>query len=365
MKLVLKGAKLVDETVKDIVIENDRIVDVLDKYEGEGHRIDLRGEVYVSSGWIDLHTHAFPKFPPYFAEPDTIGYQSGVTTVVDAGSSGCDDIAELYRLARTCKTRVLAFLNISKIGLKRIDELADLSNIQYEPLHQACQKYAPFIVGLKARISASVVKENEIKPLQVARMFADDLQLPIMVHVGSEPPLITHILNELQEGDILTHCFNGKKNNIFRDQEKPVQELYDALERGVLLDIGHGRESFAFETARQAKETNIPFHTISTDIYEGNRVDGPVYSMASVLTKFLYLGYDLQTIIKAVTEVPAKIIKQEKLGKIAKGYLADLTLFTVENEDVTLVDSVGESVSYHQKIVPKSVVIGGEYIGIE
>jgi dihydroorotase len=365
MKLVLKHAKLIDETVKDIVIENDTIVDVLEEYKGDGHMIDLRGKVYVSSGWIDLHTHAFPKFPPYFAEPDKIGYQSGVTTVVDAGSSGCDDIAEFYRIARKCKTRVLAFLNISKIGLKRIDELADLSNLQYEPLRQAYEKYEPFIVGLKARISASVVKENGIKPLQVARIFADDLQLPIMVHVGSEPPLITDILNELQEGDILTHCFNGKKNNIFREQDEPVEELYDALNRGVLLDIGHGRESFSFETARKAKAANIPFHTISTDIYEGNRVNGPVYDMATVLTKFMYLGYDLQTIIKAVTETPAHMLKQEKLGKIEKGYVADLTLFTVENEEVILIDSMGESVQYDKKIVPKSVVIGGEYIGIE
>ncbi|GGE81015.1 amidohydrolase/deacetylase family metallohydrolase [Priestia taiwanensis] len=365
MKLILKHARLVDETIKDIVIDGHTIIDVLEGYEGEGHIIDLRGEVYVSGGWIDLHTHAFPKFPPYFAQPDVIGYQSGVTTVVDAGSSGCDDIADFYRIAKASKTRVLAFLNISKIGLRRIDELADLTNVQHEPLRQAYEKYAPFLVGLKARISASVVKENGIKPLQVARIFADELQLPIMVHVGSEPPLITDILDELQEGDILTHCFNGKKNNIFLNEEKPVQQLYDALKRGVLLDIGHGRESFSFETARKAKAANIPFHTISTDIYEGNRVNGPVYSMASVLTKFLYLGYDLQTIMKAVTETPAEIIKQEKLGKVEKGYIADLTLFTVEKEKVTLVDSTGETVEYDRKIVPKSVVLGGEYIGIE
>lgn len=365
MKLVLKNARLTDEQLFDIIIEGNRISKITKDYQGEGKAINLAGRYYVSSGWIDLHTHAFPKYKPYCANPDEIGYQTGVTTVVDAGSSGYEDINEFYELTRTCKTRVLSFLNVSRIGLKKIDELADLANLQFEPIKKAYQNYPNFIVGLKARMSASVVKGNGIKPLQIAKKFANKLDLPLMVHIGSEPPGIEEILDELEQGDIVTHCFNGKDNNIFRNQDQAVPQLQLALDRGVLLDIGHGTESFSFQTARKARRNQIRFNTISTDIYDKNKMEGPVYDMATTLTKLLYLDYCLEDIIKAVTEMPAKILKQEGLGKIEEGAIADLTIFEVQKKNITLIDSYGETVDFDKKIVPKSVVLGGEYIELK
>lgn len=366
--LILKQAKLTDESVKDIVIKDGMIHEVGGDLEyRDSHEIDLHGEVYVSRGWIDLHTHAFSKFPPYCAHGDEIGYQTGVTTVVDAGSSGYDDIDEFYEETKLCKTRILAFLNVSKTGLGRVDELSDLNNLSFPGLKKACEKYPHFIVGLKARISSSVVRNNGIQPLKIAKRYADELNLPLMVHIGNGPPLLGDILEELTAGDIVTHCFHGKDNHLFQNGQlpglhAPIKQCREALSRGVLFDIGHGTESFSFAVARKAKAEGVPFHTISTDLYKRNQEKGPVYDMATTLTKFLYLGYDLETVIGAVTKAPANLLDKRQSGRLEKGMVADLTLFTVDDGEHVLTDSLGESVTYHQKILPKGVVLGGEYI---
>jgi dihydroorotase len=40
---------------------------------GRGKQVMDYSGVYVSSGWIDLHVHAFPDFDPYGDEIDEIG----------------------------------------------------------------------------------------------------------------------------------------------------------------------------------------------------------------------------------------------------------------------------------------------------
>jgi dihydroorotase len=360
--LVIKNARFVDESIKDILIEDNRIHAVVEQYQGDGEIIDLEGKSYISSGWIDLHTHAFPKYAPYCSHPDLIGYSTGVTTVVDAGSTGANDIAEFYELSRNCKTRVFAFCNVSKIGLKRIDELADLTNLELEPIRKLYEKHPDFIVGLKARMSASVIGENGITPLKIAKSFTKQLKLPLMVHIGSEPPKIEEILAELESGDILTHCFNGKDNNIFRDQDFPLSELIRAIERGIILDIGHGTASFSFHIAKKAITAGVLFDTISTDIYMCNKENGPVYDMATTLTKFLALGYRLDKVIHAVTEKPAQILKQPLLGRIRPGNYADLTIFQLQEKPIKLVDSHGVTMEATQRVVPTAVVLGGKHI---
>src|SRR5699024_3606213 len=119
--------------------------------------------------------------------------------------------------------------------------------------------------------------------------FSNDTGLPLMVHIGSGPPAIQNILELLQKDDVITHFLNGKANNLFDREGKPLPELQRAIDRGVHLDVGHGNASFSFTVANQAKANEVHFDTISTDIYRKNRMYGPVYSMSSVLTKFLYL----------------------------------------------------------------------------
>lgn len=360
--VVLQNVKMLDGTSADIVIENQKIVDIASPGTTAGEKvIDYQNKAYVSSGWIDMHVHAFPEFDPYGDDIDEIGYKTGVTTIIDAGSTGADRVHDLAGNSQKSKTNVFAFLNISRIGLKRVDELSDLSLLNKEELKRAVRENKDFIVGLKARISSSVVGKNDVEPLKIAREFSGETDLPLMVHIGSGPPDINDVLDLLEKKDVITHFLNGKSNNLFDDAGKPLPKFLKAIERGVHLDVGHGNASFSFKTAEQAKEHGIHFNTISTDIYRKNRLYGPVYNMASVLNKFLYLGYSLQEVIDAVTVHAAAWLNKPEFGRIAKGDIANLTLFSVEDETIELIDSEGEKRKADQKIEVKGVVVNGEY----
>ncbi|WP_368901002.1 amidohydrolase/deacetylase family metallohydrolase [Oceanobacillus oncorhynchi] len=366
MVQVIKNALLTNGQKADILIENGRIKDVVAD-AGSFYPVlaDAEG-MYVSPGWIDLHTHAFPKYKPYCAVPDKIGYQTGVTTVVDAGSSGADTIEEFHQIAKAAKTRVLAFLNISRIGLKQMDELADINNISWNAIQNTAADYPFFIIGLKARMSASVVGDNGLKPLQLAVKYSKALRKPLMVHVGSAPPMLEEILPLLKKGDILTHCYHGKHaNHILKPGGEVASALAEAVQRGIYLDVGHGKSSFSFSVAKKAMESGISFDTISTDIYEENQINGPVYSIAATLTKFLALGYSLEAVIRAVTEIPAQVLKQPKLGNFHRGSYAEFTFFTGEHQQKTLVDSMGNEIITNQVIKPQAVYLGNEYIELE
>src|SRR5690606_4378238 len=119
--------------------------------KGSGQPLNNISGTYVSSGWIDMHVHVFPELDPYGDEIDEIGVKQGVTTIVDAGSCGADRIADLIADSKRAKTKMYAFLNISRIGLSRIDELSRLKWIDKEQAKLAIVAYEEFIVGLKAR----------------------------------------------------------------------------------------------------------------------------------------------------------------------------------------------------------------------
>lgn len=321
--------------------------------------------MYVSCGWIDMHVHAMQELEPYGDRIDDIGVKQGVTTIVDAGSCGADRISLLAEHSRYALTRVHAFMNVSRIGLEQSDELSDLTWINREAAVEAAREHRGFVVGLKARISRSVVKDKGLMPLRLARDLAEETGLALMVHIGSGPPDIKEIMPLLRERDIVTHYLNGKSNNLFDELGRPLRVLKDAVERGVHLDVGHGTASFSFKAAEAAKLHGIRPDTISTDIYRGNRLHGPVYSLAHVMTKFLSLGYPLNEVIDGVTVRAAEWLGRPELGRIQVGEPACLTLFALKEKEVELYDSEGERRSTGIIIEPKGVVIDEQFISCE
>ncbi|PPA70454.1 amidohydrolase/deacetylase family metallohydrolase [Jeotgalibacillus proteolyticus] len=360
-RIVLRNVKKVDGEVVDLVIEQGNIVGITVPGEGRGEIRDCTG-LFVSSGWIDLHVHAFPEFKPYGDDIDEIGVKQGVTTIVDAGSTGANRISELAARGKEAKTNVFAFLNISKIGLERIDELSRLEWIDQQAVIEAVQANDEIIVGLKARISQSVVKENGLEPLRIAQELSAKTQKPLMVHIGSAPPKIEDVIPLLKGGDVITHYLNGKENKLFDQEGKPLQVLQEAISRGVQLDVGHGTASFSFKVAEGAKESGVRFNTISTDIYKDNRLNGPVYGMANLLTKFLSLGYSLEEVIEGVTVNAADWLQKPELGRIKIGEKANLTLFSIKNDPIVLKDSYGNEKRSNTRIKAEGVVVNGEYI---
>lgn len=363
-RIIWRNVKLADSSLAvDIVIGADgRLAELAAAGTASGgRRIDCTG-LYASSGWIDLHVHAFPELEPYGDAIDEIGVRQGVTTIVDAGSCGADRIDDLAASRKQADTRVLALLNVSRLGLSRVDELSDLSWVNEEKALQAIARHPGFIVGLKARMSGSVVGGNGLEPLRMARSLSEESGLPLMVHIGSRPPGVEEILPLLRKRDVVTHYLNGKPDNRLFDQSgRPLPALQAARERGVWLDVGHGTASFSFEVAEAARGADIPFDTISTDIYRSNRLGGPVHSLSHVLTKFLLLGYELQEIIAAVTSRPAEWLGRPELGRIQVGEPANLTLFEVADRPSELLDSEGEARTARQMIEARGVYTNGQY----
>ena len=359
--LLLRRARLVDDTLTDIAIQDGKIAALGEISASARKTVDLHGNYYVSAGWIDSHVHCYPKSPIYHDQPDSIGIATGVTTVIDAGSTGADDVDDFYQLTREAATDVYALLNISRVGLIAQNELANMANIDADAVKQAVARHPDFIVGLKARMSSSVVGENGITPLERAKAIQrENGDLPLMVHIGNNPPNLDEIAERLSAGDIITHCYNGKPNRILTPEGELRGSIVRALKRGVRLDVGHGTASFSFEVARRAIAMGILPHTISSDIYCRNRIDGPVRSLALVMSKFLAIGMSLPQVIDCVTAHAADGLRLSRKGQLAVGYDADLTLFTVAQTPTVLVDAEKESLQADKILLPLAAIRAGK-----
>lgn len=358
--LIIRQARLSDGTLNDIAISDGKIAATGQVTGPAKHEWDLAGRYWLSAGWIDSHVHCYPKSPIYHDEADRIGVETGVTTVVDAGSTGADDIDDFYQLTRSASTRVYALLNIARSGILTQNELADMARIDAAAVSASVQRLPDFILGLKARISSSVVEQNGIKPLVRAKAIQrENGGLPLMVHIGNNPPNLDEIADLLTSGDIITHCFNGKPNRILTPQGKLRASVTRALQRGVRLDVGHGSASFSFEVARAAIAQGILPHTISSDIYCRNRLNGPVYSLAHVMSKFLNIGMTLPQVIDCVTRHAAEGLRLKDKGRLVPGQDADLTLFEVKQDACLFNDSDGQTLSGEKQLIPLAAVVHG------
>ncbi|CAM3269646.1 amidohydrolase/deacetylase family metallohydrolase [Lactiplantibacillus plajomi] len=328
--------------------------------------LDLAGQ-YVSAGWIDDHTHCYEKLSLYYDDPDEDGVKTGVTTVIDAGSTGADNIGDFYDITRDKKTNVYALINISKTGILAQDELGDMRRVQWAPFKAAIDQYPDFIIGIKARESHSVVVDNDVKPLIEAKAYQAKLakRLPIMVHIGANPPELQAILALMTNGDVLTHAYNGKPNGILTPDGQVEDFVHDAYDRGVIFDVGHGTDSFNFETAEKAFAAGLKPKSISTDIYHRNRENGPVYDMATTVDKLRLLGYDLPTVIEMITAAPADTFGLTHKGRLEVGKDGDLTVFGVTAATKTLTDSNGNQRTINLVIQPAYAIVGGEVYEVE
>ncbi|AKM54102.1 dihydroorotase [Spiroplasma eriocheiris] len=322
-------------------------------------------KAYVSPGWIDIHTHCYEKQSLYTDDPDEIGVRQGVTTVIDAGSVGANDVDEFYHCKDKYQTKVYCWLNVAKIGIPFQGELLDLNNIDEKLISQKLQQYPDFIVGLKVRMSKSVVGTNKLLPLvKTINIQNNNNLVPVMIHIGNGPPNINDILALTGKNVIITHAYNGKSNRIFQKDTLTIEFLNAALQRGLKLDIGHGSESFSFASFKWALAHNYGPDFISSDIYQKNRCYGPVYSLANVLSKMLYFGLSLKEIIAKVTIEPAIFLGFSHCGKLAVNYQADLTFFEIKEVEILAAEGMQQeqTIKLTKEIKPVMCVVKNSII---
>jgi len=366
--MLIQGGTVVDPALGPSAARDVRLADGRVAALGENLRpgpgeevVDARG-LLVTPGLIDLHVHVYYGASHYGIEPDPHCLATGTTTVVDAGSAGALTFAGFRKyVIEVAETRILPLLNISGTGMlsAEIGELEDVRFIDGAKALQTIEANRDLIRGVKVRLSRQQAGGNARLALSTALETAAAARLPLMVHVGDTPIPLEDILRELRRGDVMTHCFHGREQGVLDERGRVRDEARRAVGRGVVFDVGHGVGSFAFAVARAAVAQDLRPGTISSDLHVYN-VRGPVFDLATTMTKFLALGLGLDEVVRMTTEAPAKVIGAAgRLGTLAPGAAADVTLLRMQRGSVELTDARGACMTHDERLVPVGVVRNG------
>ena len=320
--------------------------------------IDCGGS-WLSPGWTDLHVHVWHGGTDISIRAKDAGRATGVTAMADAGSAGEGSFHGLreYVLEEGAET-MRAFVNISSIGLvccNRIPELLDARFIDVGRTLEVIEKNRDVVCGVKIRASGVIVGSWGAGPVRVAKRVAQMAGLPLMAHIGEPPPIPDEVLEILEPGDVITHCFNGKPAGSLTDAPGVFALAKQAAERGILMDVGHGAASFHFETAKRAIADGLRPYSISTDLHREN-IDGPVYDMATTMAKLHAVGLPFDECVAAVAARPRAFLGLDAAA--TPGTRADFTVFDCVDCDLEAHDSMGNGLRLKKMFEPRRTAIG-------
>lgn len=322
-------------------------------------------DLYLSPGWVDLHTHVYDGFTSLGVPPDRAGLKAGVHLLADAGSAGEATIDGFARyLVPSARTRLRAWINIGSHGLVHLREVSDLAWIDVDRTLDAIARHPDLVCGVKVRSSGAIVGSMGLQPLELARLVSQEAGLPMMVHIGEPPPLIGDVLDRLGETDVVTHCFHGKAGHPWQADGSPSAALRRALERGVRLDVGHGGASFSFQVAERAIASGWLPASISTDLHVRN-IAGPVHDLATTMTKLLGCGMELGQVIAAVTVHPRRVLRSEDPWLGEGGLIRQATLFRVADSPPGhrgYTDAQGTVRHFGRRVIPQAAIVNGQLL---
>ncbi len=374
--LVVKGGRLVDPSQgisgpRDIAVSGTKVARIAAEIPAsEGlYVLDAGGKI-VTPGLIDIHVHVYDGVAPLGIPADPNCIAKGATTVVDAGSAGANTFPGLRKyVINVVDTRVVALLNISVVGQSTLaednlwGELLDLRYANTKLAIKTIEQNRDVIVGVKVRLTRNIAGDHDLEALGRAREAADAVRLPLMVHIGGTYSPLRDILAMLKKGDVVTHSFRGGDGGILDDRGRILPEVHKAVANGVNLDIGHGAGSFAFDTAEKALAQDLLPGTISSDVHQFN-VNGPVFDLATTLSKFLHLGLTLEQVIERVTTTPSGLFgRLNGLGTLKEGAEADIAVFTMDEGSFTFTDALGQTRVGERKLRPVATVKAGKIYG--
>jgi dihydroorotase len=324
--------------------------------------VDVKGALVVP-GLIDLHAHCFVGAADFGPRTDDMARSTGVTTWVDGGSAGAGTFEGMreWVLSRS-RVRMLAFLNISAIGLVflKVGELNYLPYADVDAAVGAARDHGDLIVGIKVRNQREVVGDAGVEPLRRAVRAAEAIGGRVMIHCTNPPVPMGELLALLRPGDVVSHFLHGRGHGMLDEKGDVRREVRQARERGVLFDVAHGRMHVKWNVARAAVSQGFHPDTISSDLTMGGAA-GCVKDLPTTMAKFLNLGMPLPEVIRAVTATPAKALgRAGTLGTLKPGAVADVACFTIERGSFDFEDSHGEHVTFPQRFVPQLTLRAGE-----
>jgi dihydroorotase len=359
-ELLLKGGRVIDPSQSmnmsaDVAVAGGRIAAIAPQIEPKEalRTVPVTGQL-VTPGLVDIHVHGFEGISHWGLNLDPYCIARGVTTAVDAGTSGSDSFAGFRRqVIESSRTRLFAFLNISRVGLVgEPGELIDTRMIDADSALRVAKAHEAVIVGIKVRCGKDLTGPNDVEAVRTARRVAGQIGKPVMMHVGEPYTPVEKLVEELRAGDIVTHSFRAPGTGGVIAADGHVSDgIRKAANRGVLFDIGHGSGGFVFASMETALKEGLPPATISTDLHF-HSAHGPVFDMTTTMSKFLLLGLSVEKIVELTTVAAARAInKADELGSLKPGRRADISVLELVQGDFSLVDSQRQVRKATQKLI--------------
>ena len=366
--LVIKNGTVVDpaqgvHAKKDIAVAGGKIAAIEDSIsDADTHDVIEAEGLVVTPGLVDLHVHVWWGVAHLAIEADPACVYRGVTTAIDAGSSGANTIAGFHRyVMEQTATRVLAFLHISGMGQldNDIGELEDIRWARVEKAVEAAKLHADRIVGIKVRLTDNIVGPNDLVALDRALEAGEELNKPVMIHIGGSVNQFEQFMEKLRPGDIVTHSFTGRPHGILDNNNKVVDAAWDAMNRGIIFDVGHGAGSFSFPVAEACLEQGLGPGTVSSDVHRYN-VRGPVFDLMTTLSKYIHLGYSLDEAIAFGSSKPAAAVDlPDHIGTLKVGSDADIAVIQHREGPVKFTDADGNKRAGNQLLLPVETLAKG------
>ncbi|MBH8560660.1 amidohydrolase family protein [Nostoc sp. CENA67] len=386
--LVLKDGWVVDPSQSingrfDVAVNNGKIVTIAQHLSGYKAKHTISAEGYViCPGFIDLHTHVYEWVTTFGLSADDVGINAGVTTVVDQGSSSQFTFAGFKSgVVKKAKTDVRCFLLVNHAADQTIgNTVSGLENpqkVDIHPLIHLAEENPEIVRGFKVHAESGSISRWSMGVLELARQLGDRTHLPLYVHTGelfpvveahrpSPDKVVEDVLSYMKAGDLLGHCYSCQPDGVMGTRTTVPEWLFTAIERGILLDLGHGLK-FSFDIAWRMMQQKVRPHTISSDVHgDFKSVHNDTnlnYSLCGAVSKLMALGLDLVEAIATVTINPARVLKAEaEIGTLQVGSVADITILKLVEGDWLFFDSLGQQLLAKQKLVPVLVVRSGELI---
>ena len=341
MMLLIKNGHVVDpcnhiDGIMDVAVKDCRIHQVGAAEASADHVIDAAG-CYVTPGLIDHHCHLYP-LAGIGLPAEAVCFASGVTTAVDAGSSGCASYAMYRPFIQLSKLRIRAYLNVCTTGLASLPTLEDVDPAHWNEgaIRDCFQRYGGELAGLKLRTSAPIVRELGYEPLRAAVALAEKLGVSVMVHCTNPPGEMSQLLDILRPGDIMTHMYMNQGSTIV-ENGKVKACVRQARERGVLFEAADARAHFGLNVAQAAIGEGFLPDILASDLTKLSMHLRPTaFNMAMQISKYTTLGIPFDKCIELCTAAPARHMGMlDAIGSLTVGHAADVAVFRpVERENV-------------------------------
>ncbi len=365
--LVIRGGRVIDPSQRidgraDVAIRDGKIAAVRREIPASSgaDSLDARGKLVVP-GLIDIHVHARDAELP----PSEI-LSTGVTTMVDAGSKGADNVDQILEIARHAPNRLRVLLNIARLGNNpggRGEFLDGLEPADVDKASRAVAENRDRIVGVKARLSKGIAADRDRDVLKLALRVAGPARVPVMIHVGNTATPLPQLVELLRPGDIVTHMY-APENGILDARGRVLPQVRAARQRGVLFDFGNGlNEHWSWDVAQRGLDQGFAPDTLSSDLNVPGRTS-QVFDLPNVLSKFLLLGMPLDEVIARVTSRAARVFTPlNAYGTLRVGATADVTVLELTEGSFEFLDNYKGTRPGGRRLVTRAVVFGGKLIG--